>query len=347
MSDGRGYLRIATEEAYAPKEVLDAYGRVLDEGTGDLGFASLWDYYLRNPTDQPRMLRERIQDLGDLRLGDMDALGIDHQVLSVTAGIDTLDVSLGRDLAQLTNERIAEASRTHPARFSGLAAVALQDIDFSVAELRRAVTELGLKGLMINSHVKGEYLDQPKFEPIFAAAEELGVPIYLHPNTPSDQFIRPLLDGGLEGAIHGFAVETGTHLLRLIVGGLFDRYPRLKFVVGHLGEALPFTLFRIDHFHGVQQRSGRYPNRPQLELKPSEYFRRNIWLTTSGMAWEPAIMFTASTLGADRVLYAMDYPFQFARDEVAVHDELPISADDRRRVFQSNALEVFQLELPV
>lgn len=345
MTTESGYRRIATEEAYAPAEALEAYGRVLDEGTGDLGFASLWDYYLRNPSDQPRTLRERIQDLGELRLGDMDALGVDHQVLSITPGLDTLDVGLGRDLAQLTNERLAEACRRHPERFSALAAVALQDVDFSVTEFRRAVEQLGLKGLMINSHVRGEYLDQPRFEPVFAAAEELGVPIYLHPNTPSDRMIGPLLDRGLDGAIHGFALETGTHLLRLIVSGVFDRYPRLKFVVGHLGEALPFTLFRIDHFHGVQQRSGRYPDRPTLEMKPSEYFRRNIWLTTSGMAWEPSILFTMSTLGADRVMYATDYPYQFSRDEVAVHDDLPISDADKRALFETTAIDVFGLAL--
>lgn len=337
------YRRIATEEAFAPREVLEAYARTLDDGTGDLGFASLWDYYLRNPADQPRTLRERIQDLGDQRLADMAALGVDHQVLSITPGLDALDVAEGRDLAQLTNERLADASRRHPDRFSGLAAVALQDVDAAVVEFRRAVTELGLTGLMINSHVRGEYLDHPRFEPIFATAEELDVPIYLHPNTPSDAFIRPMLDAGLEGAIHGFAVETGTHLLRLIVSGVFDRHPRLRFVVGHLGEYLPFTLFRIDHFHGVQQRSGRYPGRPVLELPPSGYFRRNIWLTTSGMAWEPSIMFIAQTLGVDRLMYATDYPYQFSRDEVAVHDRLPISEEDRRLLFETTAVEVFGL----
>ena len=343
-TDNRPYRRIATEEAFAPREVLDAFSKVLADGTGDLGFGSLWDYYLNNPSDQPRTLRERIQDLGDQRLSDMADLGIDHQVLALTPGLDTLDVSLGRDLAQLTNERIADAMRRHPEHFSGLVAVALQDIDFSAAELRRGITELGLKGLIINSHVRGEYLDQPRFEPIFALAEELDVPIYLHPNTPSDDFIKPLLAGGLEGAIHGFAVETGTHLLRLIVSGVFDRYPRLKFVVGHLGEAIPFTLFRIDHFHGVQQKSGRYPNRPKLELKPSEYFRRNIWLTTSGMAWEPSIMFTIDAIGSDRVMYATDYPYQFAREEVTLHDDLPITDAAKKQLFETNAVEVFGLD---
>jgi 5-carboxyvanillate decarboxylase len=344
-ADNPPYRRIATEEAFAPREVLDAFSAVLKDGTGDLGFGSLWDYYLNNPSDQPRTLRERIQDLGDQRLSDMEDLGVHHQILGLTPGLDALDVSLGRDLAQLTNERIAEATRRFPQQFSGLGAVALQDVDFSVSELRRCVTELGLKGLIFNSHVQGEYLDQARFDPIFAVAEELDVPIYMHPNTPSDDFIKPLMAGGLEGAIHGFAVETGTHLLRLIVSGVFDRYPRLKFVVGHLGEAIPFTLFRIDHFHGVQQRSGRYPNRPTLEMKPSEYFRRNIWLTTSGMAWEPSILFTMDVLGADRVMYATDYPYQFSREEVALHDDLPISLESKKQLFETNALEVFGLSL--
>jgi 5-carboxyvanillate decarboxylase len=338
------HLRIATEEAYAPHEVIDEYLRLLETGGGDQGFRSLWSYYLLNDTPHTELFRSRITDAGDVRLADMAALGIDHQVLSLTTpGVELFDVPLARELASLTNDRIAEACRRHPHEFSGLAAVALQDVDFSVAELRRAVTELGLRGVIVNSHTRGEYLDSPRFEEFWATAAELDVPVYLHPNTPSDGLIGPLLESGLDGAIFGFAVETGMHLIRIIFSGVFDRYPTLRLVVGHLGEALPFWAFRVDHFHAVQERTGRYPWRPTLAHPPSHYLRTNIWLTTSGMAWEPAIMFARSVVGADRVLYAMDYPFQAEASEVAVHEDLPLTSDEKRVLFEDGARSVFGL----
>lgn len=340
----RGYRRVAAEEAYAPAEVMDGYRELLEEGGGDLGFRSLWTYYLLNPSDHTRTVAERMQDLGERRLGDMDRLGIDHQIVSLTCpGVELFELGRARELAHLTNERVAEACRAHPDRFTGLAAVALQDVDFAVAELRRGVRELGLRGLIVNSHSQGDYLDDPRFEPLFAELAALDVPLYLHPNTPSDRLIGPLLDAGLDGAIFGFGVETGMHLIRIIFSGVFDRHPNLRVVAGHLGEALPFWLFRIDHFHGVQARSGRYPQRPQLAHAPSHYLRSNVWLTTSGMAWEPAIMFARSVVGADRVLYAMDYPYQVSAAEVAVHDELPISDAEKRVLFESGAEALFGL----
>lgn len=340
------HRRIATEEAYAPQEVIDEYRRLLQSGGGDRGFQSLWGYYLLNESPHTALFRSRITNAGERRIADMDELGIDHQVLSLTTpGVELFDLPLARELATLTNERIAEATRRHPDRFSGLAAVALQDVDFSVRELRRAVTELGLRGVIVNSHSQGDYLDHPRFEEFWATAAELDVPVYLHPNTPSDGLIEPLLDAGLDGAIFGFAVETGMHLIRIIFSGVFDRYPRLKLVVGHLGEALPFWAFRVDHFHAVQQRTGRYPWRPALRQPPSDYLRTNIWLTTSGMAWAPAIMFAREVAGADRVLYAMDYPFQAEAAEVAVHEDLPISEEERRYLFEDGARSLFGLAM--
>ncbi|GGS16158.1 amidohydrolase [Streptomyces humidus] len=342
-SDG-SHLRIATEEAYAPRAVIDEYRRLLDTDGGDAGFRSLWSYYLLNRTAHTDLFRSRITDLGDRRLSDMADLGIDHQVLSlVTPGVELFELPLARELAALTNENIAQACRQHPAQFSGLAAVALQDVGFSVRELRRAVRELGLKGVIVNSHTRGEYLDAPKFEEFWATAAELDVPVYLHPNTPSDPLIGPLLDSGLDGAIFGFGVETGMHLIRIIFSGVFDRHPNLRLVVGHLGEALPFWASRIDHFHDVQDRTGRYPWRPSLKQPPSHYLRTNIWLTTSGMACEPAIMFARQVVGADRVLYAMDYPFQVSADEVEVHERLPVTDAEKRTLFETAARGVFGL----
>jgi len=350
MADGQSpapapYKRIAAEEAYAPVEVLEQYKRLLEQGGGDRGFHSLWSYYGLNPSAHTSFLYDRIQDLGERRLADMDELGIDRQILGLTCpGVELFDLPLARELAALSNDRIADACRRHPDRFTGLAAVALQDMDFTVAEMRRAISELGLKGVIINSHTRGEYLDDPRFDPLFATAEELDVPIYLHPNTPSDALIGPILDAGLETATWGFGVETGMHLIRIIFAGVFDRHPRLRMVVGHLGEGIPFWLFRIDHYHEIHDKSKRYPWRPSLEQRPSDYVRKNIWLTTSGMAWEPVISFTRDVIGSDRVIYAMDYPYQVFASEVIAQDALPLDADEMRYFFEGGARQIFAIE---
>ena len=340
-----GYLRIATEEAFAPPEILAAWREMLDAGSADdPGFRSLWGFYLGSDAERPRLLRERLVDLDERRLADMDAAGIDRQVISLTApGPQIFGADRGPAMAALANDQLAEACRRHPGRFYGLTAVAPQDPKSAAAEIERGARILGFKGVIINSHTHDEYLDEPKFWPIFEAAEALDTPIYLHPNTPSRGLIGPLLDAGLDGAIFGFGVETGMHLLRMIVAGVFDCFPRLRFVVGHLGEALPFWLSRVDYMHAATVRSRRYPQMRELAAKPSDYLRRNVWVTTSGMAWAPAIMFTREVLGADRVLYAMDYPYQYDADEVTAQDELPLSPAGKKAFFQTIAEDLFGL----
>jgi 2,3-dihydroxybenzoate decarboxylase len=338
------YRRIATEEAFAPAELLECYRRMLRDGQGDKGFQSLWGFYLGSTAERPRSVVRRLADLGAERLADMAAAGIDHQVLALTSpGTNVLDPATARSMATLANEVAAQAVRDHPDRFTALAAVAWQDPDSAVAELERAVTRLGMCGVIANSHVQGAYLDDQRFWPVLEAAERLDVPVYLHPNTPTDRMVEPLYEAGLDGAIYGFAVETGMHLLRIITSGVFDRLPRLRLVVGHLGEALPFWLPRIDHFHAAQVASGRYPAMKALQLRPSDYLRRNVWYTTSGMAWQPGIMFVRSVVGADRVLYAMDYPYQYVPDEVRHQDELPLDAVELREFFEGIATRLFHL----
>ncbi len=343
--DGLGYLRIATEEAFAPPELLAAWRDLLDSGSvDDPGFRSMWGFYLSSESERARFLRDRLQDLGERRLADMDAAGIDRQVISLTApGPQIFDTDRAVAMATLANDQLADACRRHPDRFTGLTAVAPQDPAGAAKEIERGAGNLGFKGVIINSHTRGEYLDDPKFWPIFEAAEALGTPVYLHPNSPSRGLIEPLLDAGLDGAIFGFAVETGMHLLRLIVAGVFDRFPRLKLVVGHLGEALPFWLSRLDYMHEASVRSQRYARMRPLEARPSDYMRRNVWVTTSGMAWAPAILFSRDVLGADRVLYAMDYPYQYVAAEVTAHDDLPLTPDEKKALFQTNAEQVFGL----
>jgi 5-carboxyvanillate decarboxylase len=341
---GVSHRRIATEEAFAPPELLELYRRLLHDGGGDKGFQSLWGFYLGSTAERPRAVVRRLADLGAERIADMDAAGIDHQVLALTSpGTNVLDPATARSMATLANDVAAQAVRDHPDRFTALAAVALQDPDAAVAELERAVTRLGMCGLIANSHVQGSYLDDQRFWPVLEAAERLDVPVYLHPNTPNDRMVEPLFEAGLDGAIFGFGVETGMHLLRIIFSGVFDRFPRLRLVVGHLGEALPFWLPRIDHFHAAQVTSGRYPAVKALELRPSDYLRRNVWYTTSGMAWQPGIMFVRDVVGADRVLYAMDYPYQYVPDEVRRQDELPLDAVAMREFYEGIATRLFHL----
>jgi 2,3-dihydroxybenzoate decarboxylase len=339
------YRRIATEEAFAPPEILDRYRALLNDGSyNDPGFRSLCGFYLGNPSPRITEVIARMTDLGDLRLRDMDQTGIARQILSLTApGVQVFDAPLAVALARESNDFMVDAIRRHPDRFSGLAAIAPQDPAAAAKELERGVHALGLKGAIINSHTRGEYLDDAKFWPIFEAAEALDVPVYIHPTSLSPAMIGPFLERGLDGAIFGFAVETGLHILRLIVSGVFDRYPRLKIVAGHLGEGLPYWLFRIDFMHNRMVAANRYAAVRKLERKPSDYVRENLYVTTSGMAWEPPILYAQSVLGVDRVLYAMDYPYQFVPEEVAVTDNLPISPVDKMKLYQSNAEKVFKL----
>lgn len=340
------FERIATEEAFATPELFDCFGRIIEKrSVDDPGFYSLWGHYLADEGERATSIRRKLLDLDAERLGDMDDCGIARQIISLTApGVQVLDRATAASMASVANDRLAEATRQHPDRFTGLAAMAPQDPRRAAGEIERAVTSLGFRGVILNSHTHGEYFDDPKFWEIFEVAESLDVPIYLHPNTPSAGLIGPLLQSGLDGAIYGFAVETGMHLLRIITSGAFDRFPGLRIVVGHLGEALPFWLFRLDFMHNAMVRAGRHERIRSLAKRPSDYLRENVWITTSGMAWEPAIMFVRSVIGADHVMYAMDYPYQFVAEEVRVTDNLPISDAEKKAFYQGNAESVFALD---
>jgi 5-carboxyvanillate decarboxylase len=339
------YQRIATEEAFAPPDMIERYKRAITDRTvTDPGFNSLMGYFLFNDSPRTNAIVERLQDVGERRIADMDASGIAKQIVSLTApGVQIFDAPTAAALTVSYNDQLADAIGRYPDRLAGLAAIAPQDPAHAARELERAVRTLGLKGAIVNSHTQGEYLDDQKFWEIFESAEALGVPVYIHPQTPPRSMIEPFLDCGLDGAIFGFAVETGLHMLRLILSGVFDRFPSLKVVVGHLGEGIPYWLFRVDFFHNGIVQTRRYEKVGPLKKKPSDYMRENFYVTTSGMAWEPAIMFARQVLGADRVLYAMDYPYQYIVDEVAVTDNLPIGDDEKKALYQLNAERVFGL----
>jgi 5-carboxyvanillate decarboxylase len=341
----RPYQRIATEEAWATREMIDLYLKMMEVGSSsDPGFNSMWRHFSGGRSERVIQILERLLDVDERRIRDMDAAGIDKQLLLLTSpGVQVFDVGTAISVAANSNDQAAEIVRKHPDRFAALAAIAPQDPDAAAKELERSVHRLKLKGAVINSHTEGQLLDDPKFWPIFEAAVALDVPIYLHPNTPPRDMIGPFLERGLEGAIYGFAVECGMHLLALITSGLFDRFPNLRIVVGHLGEGLPFWMFRLDFMHRAQVISKRHERLRPLKRTISEYLRQNVYFTTSGMAWEPAIMFTRSVVGADRVLYAMDYPYQYVPEEVAAMEQLSISEQEKMAFFQRNAETVFKL----
>jgi 2,3-dihydroxybenzoate decarboxylase len=341
----RGYLRIATEEAFATREQIDCYLRMVTDGTADQGMVSLWGFYARSPSERATQIIERLLDLGSQRLRHMDETGIDRAILALTSpGAQPLpDVAEARGLAERANDYLAEQVAAHRDRYVGLSTVAPQDPEWSAREIVRGARELGFKGVQINSHTRGQYLDHPKFDPIFRALADTGQPLYIHPATPPDSMIGPMLEAGLDGAIFGFGVETGLHLLRLITSGIFDRYPQLQIMVGHMGEALPFWVYRLDYMHQASVRSGRYAFMKPLKKTILEYLRSNVLITTSGMAWAPAILFTQQVVGEDRVMYAMDYPYQFHADEVRTHDNLDIPLATKKKLMQTNAERWFRL----
>lgn len=339
----QGYLRIAAEEAFITPEVLNAYKRLIAEGIDDPGFQSLWGFYSGSPSERALDIVDRLQDMDARRIADMDAAGIDKAVIALTApGTHVFQRDEALALTTDANDQLAAAVARHPDRYIGMTAIAPQDPSWSAKEIERG-GRLGFKAVILNGHVQGEYTDDPKYWPIFEAAEALGTPVYLHPQGPSKQLIQPFLERGLDGAVFGFGVDTGLHLLRLIVMGVFDRFPKLKLIVGHGGEALPYWSYRLDYMHGAGIRSGRYEFLKPLELPISGYLKRNIYVTFSGMAWEPAIQFAKGTLGADRILYAMDYPYQYVPDEVRAQDAMAMSIEDKKAFFQTNAERVFNL----
>lgn len=292
---------------------------------------------------------ERLYDRSTLRLEQMDAAGIDFQILSLfDPGVqDETDVARAIDLARHANEDLAETVRENPDRFGGFATLATQDPAAAAAELERAVTDLGLVGALINGHCQGRYLDDPAYEALFACAQELGVPIYLHPTTPHpavmDAWFAPYVGDGLHLASWGFAVETGTHVLRLIYSGLFDKFPGLQMIIGHLGEMLPFAAYRIDRYYGLGGDGG---SKQRLRRLPSEYLRSNFYVTTSGNFCPTAFRCTLDVMGTDRVMFSVDYPMDDNVDGVRFLADYPMDDASRRKISSENAIRLFGGRLP-
>ncbi|HTR00161.1 MAG TPA: amidohydrolase family protein [Candidatus Acidoferrum sp.] len=340
----KDYKRIATEEAWAPADLIQRYRKLYESGSlNDKGFDSLWGFYSSSMAPRPVFIREKLADLGAMRIADMDATGIDHQILALTSpGVQVFDKTTAVSLARETNDILADAVRKYPTRFSGMTAIAPQAPELAAQELERCA-KFGFKGIIINSHTMGEYLSDQKFWPILEAAEAMNLPIYIHPNTPPPKMIEPFVEAGLDGAIFGFGVETGLHLLRIITAGAFDRFPKLNIIVGHMGEALPYWMYRLDYMHNAGVKAARYESMKPLKKKVSDYLKENVYITNSGMAWEPAIKFAQQVCGVDRVMYAMDYPYQYTPQEVIDLDNMQMDVATKKKFYQGVAEQVFKL----
>lgn len=291
-------------------------------------------------------LAARLSDLDSERISDMDTAGIDVQVISHNApGPQGRGGTEGAAMARKVNDELAAATERHPGRLAAFASLPTSSPDAAEDELARAVTELGFAGAMIHSTLgtDGAFLDDPRFDGLLARFAELDVPLYLHP-APPPAALRETLFGGLPPAVSatmstagwGWHAEAGLHALRLVMAGVFDRHPGLKLIIGHCGEMLPFQLARIDQTMPPPSVTG-------LAGPPSEYFLRNVWVTTSGMFSLPPVLCTLSVFGVDRVLFSVDYPFASNAAGRALLDQLPVSPADKAKIAGGNAETLLRL----
>ncbi len=322
-------LRAILGKTYAVREIVDDEKFI----ASDAPFLPIQD------RPEVRDMIGSLLDLGEGRIQVMNKFGIDMQVLSfVSPGVQVFDAASGTQMAKKVNDELSRVVNEHPTRFAGLASLALQNPNEAADELERSVKDLGLKGACICTHTKGEYPDDKKYRVIFQRAHQLDVPIYLHPRGPSPDMIKPYLDYPfLDSAMLGFAAEAGLSAMRLICSGLFDEYPKVKIVLGHLGEAIPFWLSRIDNFWK------RGPLSMTLKKTPSQYFKDNFIVSTSGMFSEPAFRCALSILGADHILFAVDYPMESPEEAIKFMEEVPIGDKDKEKIYHLNAERIFSL----
>lgn len=317
--------KIALEEHFVTPDLV-GYG----SGTSAIAQPQAW-------ADASR----RLLDFTEERIPEMDLYGLDVQVLSLNSpGIQAeKDAATAVSKATTVNDFLADIIAEHPTRFSGFAALPLQDPKAAADELERAVTQLGLKGGLINAHTHGRYLDDPEFRVVWERAEGLDVPLYLHPANGVDT--ADVLSGHPEliGPMWSWGIDTSTHALRLIFGGVFDDFPKAKLLLGHMGEGLPYVLWRMDsrwNFH----------NHHGIELaleRPSDYLRRNLYITTSGVDSAAPLLCALLALGSDHILFGTDYPFETIGEACQFLDVAPISEADREKISFRNAETLLRL----
>ncbi len=283
-------------------------------------------------------LERRMFDMGELRLREMDEAGIDIQVLSHGApATQKLDADTSVRMAVQTNDRLASFVNSMPDRFAALAALPTPDPKAAADELERTVSKLGFKGAMIHGLTNGQFIDESQYWPIFERAEALDVPIYLHPSFPHPAVIDAYYKTysteftWLIGPALGFTVETMTQCVRLIISGVFQKHPKLKIIVGHLGEGLPFLLWRMDHFLSRSDRPFK------------EVFQNNFYLTTSGNFSDIALTASIAALGMDRIMFSVDWPFATNMEGADWLKATSLSASDKVKVLGGNAAALLKL----
>jgi 2,3-dihydroxybenzoate decarboxylase len=296
--------------------------------------------------DAPRRqspIIDRLYDYSELRIQEMDEAGIDFQVLSHGApSAQRGDAETSVRLARAANDRLSGIIGAHPDRFGGFAALSTPDPVASVAELDRCVTELGFKGAMVHGLTNGLFFDDKRFWPIFQKAQELDVPLYIHPATPHPAVVEAYYQDYLKDfpslltAGWGFTAETATQGIRLVLSGVFEAYPDVKIILGHLGEGLPFYLWRIN------QALARQGNR-DTSFSFRDYFCKHFWITTSGFFSNPALLCCVMEMGVDRILFSVDYPFVDNKPGTDWIPTIPLSAEDKTKILSGNAERLLKL----
>lgn len=308
---------IAVEEHTFPRAVREAAGALLPARVDSVA--------------------EQLDEVGEGRLRMMDEAGIDVQVLSMASGsiIQSLDPDPACRFSRMLNDALARSVAAHPSRFAAFASLPMTAPDRAADELRRAVQELGHVGAMIHGHTNGVFLDSPTVRPVLAAAEQLRVPIYLHPTFPPPAVATAYGNGlppdvafALTTSAWGWHAECGMHVLRLVMGGAFERFPGLQIIVGHMGENLPFSLARAD-----------YVLRPLLDGASgvAETVLRHVHIATSGYTTDPPLLCALAVFGADRILFAVDHPFSPSAPATDALSRAPLSEGDREKIAHRNA----------
>lgn len=323
MTDGTRPRVIAIEEHYLDPEVDAALG---GQGGGD-----------------PRV-REQLFDLGELRLRDMDAAGIDVQVLShCPPGAQVFPAETGAEMARGVNDRLHDVVRAEPNRFAAFATLPTRNPQASADELARCVEDLGFRGAMVHGLTDETFIDDRRFWPIFERAAALDVPVYVHPGFPHPGVVKAYYGDyaekypGIMTAAWGFTVEIATSALRLVLSGVFAEYPNLKIILGHMGEGLPFSLWRINHAFEIFAL-------PDVEpVCFREVFSEHFWITTSGNFSDPALLCSVMELGADRIIFSVDWPYIENAPGTQWAADLPLSAEDRHKILHGNAERLLKM----
>lgn len=313
--------KVALEEHFLP----DGFDDYFQTNTATLSHARV------------ESMQNTLKDFGERRLATMAENEIDYAVLSLAGP----GVQIERDTATATrrassaNDFLAKEIQKNPRRYGGFAHLPMQAPALAADELERCVRELGFKGALINSHTHGRYLDDDAYLQFWERAEDLRAPIYIHPANPVDQ---PSMYAGrpeIKGAVWGWAVETGTHALRLVFGGIFERYPHIKIILGHMGETLPYMLWRFDsRYHlGI------------LKRKPSEYIRANIAVTTSGVCSDPSLRCAIDSMGLNNVMFSIDYPFEDTKVASRFIDQAMLAPNERERICHANACALLNISM--